>query len=198
MFKKYVIFVCCFFFPQNYGVIKIVTSMDQKTDNLYAWMVWKTSKEYTISYHPNKDFKKFDLEPNMSDIIVPRVLNTVIVNNEGYTYLRKKNSLNHGWISINLCHDIALGIDAADDGDYCLYHYRASDKNKTFSTEKILKIPELNGRSYGLFCESADKTGLLVMSVLKKGILAIIVPKKIPEKKLLIYDNLCDASFNYL
>ena len=190
------IFVCCCLLAQSH-----ITSMDQKPDNLYAWMIWKTSKEYKISYYPNEDFAQFDLEPTMAEISVVDDCKSITVNNKQYTYERKKNCLNDGFISINLWNDVALGVDLTSGPHYYIYHYRSSEKNNSFLTEKILAIPELDRHYVNLSSQaySGDAEGTLIMSVLEDGTLAVIVPKKVPEKTVLTYNNnLYDATFNYL
>lgn len=197
MYVKF-LFLISFLGVSIYSTVKIVQSMNQKTDNLYAWMIWKTSKEYSITYHPNEYFSELDLEAQVADIIING--NSVSVDDKSYAYQSNENRILVGCTTINLCHDITLAVETLDGPKYYICHYRASVHPALFLTQKLIELPELNKYYSGSVCAesySANKDGDVVVTVVPDGTIAKIVPKKIPSKNLLTCNNVYDVMFNY-
>lgn len=209
MYKKFLLSLACLTVCfQTQCTIKILESMDQKkyATDFYAWMIWKTSKEYVITYHPNETFEELKLEPSMAEITIKNGYNYVSLNNKNYTYMREKNSVDNGFIIIDLCHDIALGLEATGQiFHYYLIRYRASENPALFFTQKIMEFPELKKFSKSCSCcdgysdESfaADKDGTMVVSILEDGTIAKIIPKRIPSKYFHMFDTIHDIKFMY-
>lgn len=190
----------CMDFGETIFSLYAERSTTQKTDNLNAWMVWKTSKEYVITYHRNDTFYELGIEPMRGDIGIGSFKTTI---NEENVILTKTSCSHVKIIEYNALHDIACGINLIT-GRYTIYHYRIfkneKHKNIRLLIQPIVELPELdkywNGKR--MFGFNANKDGTMVAIVIKGGTIAKIVPKKIPLKDLLSFNNLHDILFKYL
>jgi len=135
MYKKFLLSVLIGFLFMNQSIqcMRVEKSTTQKIDNLNAWMIWATSKEYTLTYCPNDKFDELGIEPMMGKIKIDTHKITI---NKKNAILTDTSCAHLKTVEYNALNDIACGVDLAAHR-YVIYHYRIFE-NKNHKNIKIL------------------------------------------------------------